>query len=91
MIKAYLVEHFHHPERGRVLLLKMTVLPELNQFITRALARGDWGECEFAVTSCRWPDQPNSSWDIALTTQTQLDWTRCLDLILYFDEPLGAG
>ena len=85
MNNAYLVEHFHHPETGRVLLVKMMALPELGQSITRALARGDWGECEFAITSSRWPDQPKSAWDIALTTQTQLDWTRCQELILYLD------
>lgn len=85
MINAYLVEHFHHPETGRVLLVKMMALPELGQSITRALARGDWGECEFAITSSRWPDQPKSAWDIALTTQAQLDWTRCQELILYLD------
>jgi len=85
MIKAYLVDHFHHPETGQVLLVKMTYLPELTQSVTRALARGDWGEGEFTVTSSRWPDQPNSAWDIALTTRAQIDWTRCQELILYFD------
>lgn len=85
MIKAYLVDHFHHPETGQVLLVKMTALPEINQTAFRALALGDWGEWELAITSCRWPDQPNSAWDIALTTQTRLDWTRCQELILYFD------
>lgn len=84
-IKAYLVEHFRHPAIGQVLLVKMTVLPELNQSVTRVLARGDGGECEFAVTGCRWSDQPNSAWDIALTTRVRLQWTHCQELILYFD------
>ena len=91
MIKAYLVDHFHHPETGQVLLVKMTELPELTCSVTRALARGDWGDCEFGVTSSRWPDQPNSTWDIALTTRTRLDWNRCQELILYFDRAPWAG
>ncbi|ODT74620.1 hypothetical protein ABS71_05425 [bacterium SCN 62-11] len=85
MIRAYLVDHFHHPETGQVLLVKMTGLPELSRSVSRVLAHGDWGECEFRITSCRWPDQPNPTWDIALTTQTRLDWNRCQELILYFD------
>lgn len=84
-IKGYLVEHFHHPETGRVLLVKLASLPPINQSVTRGLARGDWGESEFNVTNCRWPDQPNSTWDIALATKARLDWARCYELILYFD------
>ena len=57
MIRAYLVDHFHHPETGQVLLVKMTGLPELSRSVSRVLAHGDWGECEFRITSCRWPDQ----------------------------------
>jgi len=85
MIKAYLVEHFHHPETGQVLLVKMATLPAITQTVTRALAQGDWGESEFLISSCRWPDQPNPSWDVALATKVSLDWNRCRELILYFD------
>ena len=85
MIKAYLAENFYHPQIGRVLLVKMEHSPNLTQSVTRVLARGDWGEIDFTVTSSRWPDQQNSAWDIALTTTARLDWSRCQELILYFD------
>lgn len=85
MIKAYIVDSFHHPETGQVLLVKLTSLPSTHRSVTRATARGDWGEIEFAVTSWRWPYQANSLWDVALTTTPTLDWTRCEELTLSFE------
>lgn len=47
MIKAYIVDSFHHPETGHVLLVKLTSQPCTLRSIGRATARGDWGEIEF--------------------------------------------
>lgn len=84
MIKGYIVESFHHPENGHVLLVKLTAGPSLTQSIARAWARGDWGETEFVVTDWRWPDKPNASWDIAIATNSELNWVRCEGLWLVF-------